>query len=321
MLTANNADAQDIERMHIVKQMDGTASLTDDAGIGSVGSLLTWNGYRTDEGGRSGFRGTLAPKLYSDPNVNGGYLGTSFTLNGLQFTVDPDFQAEQDLVFGLHLNSEAFVKIGVGRTLRLSADFSLGKTSRHGLVDRDISLCSLNQIAKQTYFDACYGERFTGRSLGTASSTKGSLAISRMFLSQRAVTSLSVKVSHDAGESNSVSSMQLTARALTDLGLLGELYVASNIDNLALNGYRTLGMSVQSKLIGATTKISVEATRSKDGVFFGTLRTAETVNVKLSRKFRDLVTVAVGYQNTNASVDLFSSDNITFSMAITPIRF
>ncbi len=321
VIVAGNAAAQDVERLFIVRNMEGSATLIDDQRVASIGSLLTWNGYRTDSGGGNGFRLSLTPQLYSDPNMNGGYTGTGFTLYGFQFIVDPAFRAKQGTVLGAKLSSEAFVKTGPGRTLRFSSDFSLGKTSEHTLKDANAALCSLNEIVNRLYFDTCFQKWLIDRTLGDSTSTTQSVQLSKIFLTGDGIASVALKASKDTNANTSVRSIQITARTLSKSGVLGELYLASDIENSGQFGYETIGMSLQSELFGATTSLSFETTRSTDGLFYGTLRSAEAAKVTVSRKIANDLTLEIGYQRTDASIELFSSENMTFSLSMRPILF
>ncbi|MFN4057575.1 MAG: hypothetical protein ACK4HW_05260 [Roseinatronobacter sp.] len=133
---------------------------------------------------------SITPDIGYDQNFNGGLGADTLSFAGLVWTVTPETRAQPSFYVGARAGVEQRFVIGPGSALTFRGNATYRRSLERSQEFRALSLgvCSENQLTPLTGLDLCVNRSVTKRTRSTAYLTTASVAMSRIFQSQNALT-------------------------------------------------------------------------------------------------------------------------------------
>lgn len=268
---------------------------------------------------------SVFPVVQYSSNINGGNPPGSLILGSLVFAGDPEFEQKSGMLYGMGASVESRYRLGDGRYIELNV---VGTYARSPKNDIDVgsslvSLCSKNHIKNWWYVDFCASTANIDRDISSQTSDILGVAVSKV-VSTEAENHHSFSVRYRKILAENYDQQQMTfgiesilnGKTFTSLYLnVGEPVVDQMVSRWAIGG--SVGRLVNGKRV----KIIAAYEESDGGALLGIEQKDETSTIGLSYEISEQVSVFVGYQNTESSIDYFNVSEPTIGIELASLRF
>jgi len=269
--------------------------------------------------------GFVTPIIDYSDNINGGNPDKPLVLGGLKFTGDPDLIQKAGVLLGARVGFYGRSIVGEGNYIDHQASVSYEHAPQHGIGIKRLnaSVCSKNHLGGLLYADLCAA---AGRQIKQLSDQKNQTLNMTMSKIIRIGNSSFNEVKLGALKNYNEGFNQKQIAAGIDTIFANGLFSSATIrlgeavsDELALRKAASLnfGYSVKGKPVSMSLSIS-DASGSQ---MIGVARRDITKSIDLVYGVTPKVSLSVGYENVDSSIDYFDVKAPKFGIRFSAIKF
>ena len=258
---------------------------------------------------------TVQPTLGYDPNINGGYQQTGFSLGGLYFEATPESLARGGVALGFDADASYRLAWDNGRFLSLDVFASAVHVPQlgEGTQNAGLALCSRNHLAGWSFADLCHSRSYAWFGGGHSEATTTELALTGLY---------------DA--STSYHEMKVVVGTRDDRQIYAGLAAVSVWPDVVTQAAITLSAPVPEAL-APRVRLSGELRWSDDGRltalgiwhemadgtdFLGVARQDATLGLSLSHELTPAMTVMLQAVHNDSSITLFNTNELSANVII-----
>jgi hypothetical protein len=268
---------------------------------------------------------SVSPVLDYNNNINAGNPNRPLVLGSLSLDGDADYIRKAGVVAGLSTGASGRHIYGNGRYLDFGVSASYAHSLNHkmGIARVSASVCSLNDIGKHWYVDACGDSTRLVRDLAAETTSGLTISTTKLFtINGSAFNAANIGVRRHFSEEYEQRQLLLGVSTERSNGVYTAVNVAlgEGVENqLALRHsvQASVGTSLFEKPLTATFSYAY----SDGGMLLGFNRNDTNRSITVSYAVTSMISLNVGYRQTRSSIDYFNANEPTVSVQLTPIRF
>jgi len=264
----------------------------------------------------------FAPVLTYDGNINGGSVGESVTISGLEFRVEDDYRAKGGLLVGTQVTAGLRMNVGERTALELDGYAMAAWAPEHDMTKTRVqgSACLRRMVNDRVQVRGCLDGYHSSYELGETRRAGVEAGMSYAFASFAAFHEIDVSLKQsryfDDEDYN-----QTTVAAIYTTGRPGPLAFTAGVqlgteveDRIAMREAFMAGVSMM--VLDRPTSFLVSLQNNRGGMFLGEGRDERVYAVSANRRVHDHLTVGAAYSVTEASHEFFQDNafGVTFNV-------
>ena len=267
----------------------------------------------------------VVPILGYDSNINGGNADRPLVLNGLSLVGSEQNLKRAGVILGALAGLNGRSIYGEGRYLDYSVSVSYAHSTKHriGVKRSAASVCSRNLLSDNWYIDGCGDSSRLVRDLAAETKSGMSFSAGKLFaFGRHGFHSTSIGIRRHFADDHTQSQVQLTWDTARPRGVYTSISASFGRpvkDTLAMQQslVGTLGATVFKRALTATVAYSY----ASGGRLLGALRNDTSRAISVKYALTEKISLGIGYNSIDSSVDYFDENEPIFSIQFAPIRF
>lgn len=290
---------------------------------------------------------SIGPTVEYSTDINGGNSDQPLQIGFLTFAVSPPFQES-----GILLGGEAYISgrwvHGGGRYVNFAGGGGYAHSFDHdiGIERTRGQICSINHIKNWWYGDVCFADSREWKELTHSINYQGSFALSKTFAGRTFPSQDGQPAritSHQAGiriarnvEKGGFGQRQTTF-FLDSIHARHPVAGGNPLDaNSVVTGISLTQGEKKENILATRSRLALEAgwwvngkslslfasySKARGARLFGIPRDERTRSISISYPVHRLISVSLGYTETDSKIDYFDSASPSINFRLTPVRF
>ena len=267
----------------------------------------------------------LSPLLFYSSNINGGNSPKPLKLGNLTFEGDEKLFSKAGMLAGVGAGLSGRLIYGDGRYLQYSASGSYAYSPEHklGIGTTDAKACDVRHILNWWYVDVCASQSRVRKDMTDTTSSNLSLIASNFLKnSKRSFTQVDFGLKRYFTNNYTQNQAVFGFDVIYPNGIFTDF---TAIFGEAIEAQLAARLSLSGRMVApvADKPLSLHAnyTESDGGIMLGINQNQKSYGISASYPIWQKVSLSVGYQITNSTIDHFDLRSPTLGLQLPTIQF
>ena len=268
---------------------------------------------------------SVTPIFRYEDNINGGNSPQPLVVGNLRFIGDENYYKQSGVLIGLTAGLGGRYIYDQGRYLNysLGTGYAQGFQNGVGIVSQNVSLCSVNHIAKRWYVDACADQARERKKLMDTTNSNIKLIGSHVFSSPtKQHKQFKFGINRYLADNYNQNQIQFGFNTTHPQGVftgLDTTFGEAVNEQLATRFFvaGTVGLYFARKPL----KFTASYRRSSGGLLLGFDRDSNTASISATYPVWRNFTATLGYSNTDSNIDYFDASGPSLDVQFAAIQF
>jgi hypothetical protein len=265
------------------------------------------------------------PLLYYSSNINGGNSSKPLKLGNLTFEGDEEFFRKAGIVSGISTGFGGRQIYGQKRYLQynVNGSYAYSPLYKVGIATTGGRACDIRHLKNWWYLDSCAGQSRTRKDItDTTNSDLSFIASNFIRNSERSFSQLDLGLKRYFAENYKQNQVILGFDTIHSNGIFTDL---NAIFGEAVESQLATRLSVSGRVITPLDdkpfSLYANYTESDGGIMLGINRDEKSYGISVSYPIWQRVSLSIGYQLTDSTIDYFDMANPTFGLQMSSIQF